>query len=230
MQKKWFLVFLGLLCNQLYSQNLTVKDSTVVDSLYREDQFYFGLTYNTLQNKPSGFSQSGFSTGLSIGFLRDMPINKARTKAVATGVGFSYNTYNHNLLVSETEDGIQYQILEDVSYDKNRLTIMNVEVPLELRWRTSTPQSHRFFRLYTGIKLSYSIYNRSLFKGEETIKILNNSDLSKFKYGVYVATGYNTWNFYAYYGLTPLFNSEATINGDAIDFNSLQFGLMFYIL
>jgi hypothetical protein len=28
-----------------------------VDSLYREDQFYLGLNYNTLLNKPVGISQ-----------------------------------------------------------------------------------------------------------------------------------------------------------------------------
>ena len=39
---------------------LTQKDTTFytkVDSLYREDQFYFGLTYNLLRQKPQGFSQ-----------------------------------------------------------------------------------------------------------------------------------------------------------------------------
>jgi hypothetical protein len=40
-----------------------------IDSLYREDQFYFGFTYNTLQEKPSGLSQKKFSVGLSAGFL-----------------------------------------------------------------------------------------------------------------------------------------------------------------
>ena len=58
-----------------------------LDSLYREDEFYFGITYNYLQNAPSGFSQTGFSTGINLGFLRDMPINKTRTIAIAAGFG-----------------------------------------------------------------------------------------------------------------------------------------------
>lgn len=229
MQKR-FLFFALLLFIQGFSQDLTEKDSTVIDSLYREDQFYFGLTYNMLQNKPGGLSQSGFSNGLSLGFLRDMPVNKARTYAVALGVGVAYNSFNQNMLVSQDADGYHYQILDGVSYDKNRLTTFNIEVPLELRWRTSTPQSHRFFRLYAGIKLSYSVYNRSVFKGEETIKVVNNPDLSKFKYGVYLATGYNTWNFYVYYGISPLYNSDAKIDGETITMNTVQLGLMFYIL
>jgi hypothetical protein len=38
-----------------------IKDSAVkVDSLYREDQFYFGFTYNTLQQKPAGYHKVSF--------------------------------------------------------------------------------------------------------------------------------------------------------------------------
>jgi hypothetical protein len=37
--------------------------------LYREDQFYFGFTYNTLQ-KPAGVSQDKFSAGFQAVFER----------------------------------------------------------------------------------------------------------------------------------------------------------------
>jgi len=39
-----------------------------VDSLYREDQFYIGFTYNSLFNKPAEVSQNKFSSGFSGGF------------------------------------------------------------------------------------------------------------------------------------------------------------------
>ena len=45
------------------STNTTI---TVIDSLYREDQFYIGLTYNLLQKRPKGVSQNSFSSGLSL--------------------------------------------------------------------------------------------------------------------------------------------------------------------
>jgi hypothetical protein len=64
-----------------------------VDLLYREDQFYFGFTYNTLQQKPQGIANK-FSAGLSAGFLRDMPINKDRTHA-SSGLGFTYNNFKN---------------------------------------------------------------------------------------------------------------------------------------
>ena len=64
------------------------------DSNYREDQFYFGLTYNSFNNTPENFNQTGFSPGLKVGFIRDFPINLQRNIAIGVGVGYAYNTYS----------------------------------------------------------------------------------------------------------------------------------------
>ena len=203
-----------------------------IDSLYREDQFYFGFAYNVLQNKRRGVSQDGFSTGLHLGFLRDMPINKNRTFAVAAGLGLAYQAYNQNLLISNTDEGFSYTVIEsDVSFRKNQFSFVNVDLPIEVRWRTSTPDSHKFFRLYSGFKLSYMIFNNSRFISDSgDIKINNNKQFNAFQYGVYLATGYNTWNFYAYYGFNTIFKSEAKFDGRPMELSTLNLGLQFYIL
>ena len=59
------------------------------DSNYREDQFYFGLTYNSFTNTPENFNQTGFSPGLKVGFIRDFPINLQRDIAIGIGLGLS---------------------------------------------------------------------------------------------------------------------------------------------
>lgn len=208
------------------STNITVK---VIDSLYREDQFYIGLTYNLLQNRPSGLSQNSFSSGLHIGFLRDIPLNKRRNHAIAIGLGYSMNDFRQNLKITELDGKFNYEI--DNDFDKNKIALHYVELPIELRWRTSTIQSHRFWRIYTGFKLSYLFLNKSKFVGPETTyKYFGNDDFNKFQYGAYISFGYNTWNFHAYYGLNSLLKSEAKLDGKSIDMNTLNIGLMFYIL
>ena len=203
-----------------------------VDSLYREDQFYFGFAYNVLQNKPRGVSQDGFSTGLHFGFLRDMPINKNRTFALAAGLGLAYQAYNQNLLISDIDTDFTYTVIDsDISFKKNQFSFINLDLPIEVRWRTSTPESHKFFRLYTGFKLSYMLFNNSRFiSNSGDIKINNNKQFNAFQYGVYLATGYNTWNFYAYYGFNTIFKSEAKFDGVPMEFSTLNLGLQFYIL
>jgi hypothetical protein len=202
-----------------------------IDSLYREDQFYIGITYNTLQQKPAGLSQNKFSTGLSLGFLRDMPVNKGRTIAIASGLGLTYNNYNQNLAITETDGIPVYSIIDSKTvFNRNKFSQLLIDVPIEFRWRTSTYESHKFWRIHGGVKFSYLLYNKSIFDGDQGKKIVtSNKDFNKLLYGTYIAAGYNTFNVYAYYGLNSLFKS-AKINGEDITMSSFNIGFIFYIL
>lgn len=215
-----------------FSQEATPEESPVkIDSLYREDQFYISVSLNSLQNKPIGLTQDKFSPGFTFGFLRDMPINKKRTFAIAPGLGFSFNNYNQNLAITKSNEIPVYTVLDsDVAYSKNKFSQLLVEVPLELRWRSSTYESHKFWRIHGGFKMSYLLYDKSVFQdGQGKIVISNNKDFNKLQYGAYIASGYNTINVYAYYGLNPLFQSAKT-STESIDMNSINFGVIFYVL
>jgi hypothetical protein len=221
--------FIFLSFFSVFSQS--VPDFEAVDSLYREDQFYIGVTYNTLQNRPIGVTQNNFTPSFSIGILRDMPINKARNKAIAAGLGYSLNSYNQNLLISENNGNRQYSVIQDGTlFDKNKLTLHSIDIPIEYRWRTSVPETHKFWRIYTGLKLSYLFNTQSNYEDSQTsYTVTGNPDINKFQYGTYLSVGYNTVNFNIYYGLNPIFKS-AELNGRAIEMNTLNFGFMFYIL
>jgi hypothetical protein len=210
---------------------LPETNKVLVDSLYREDQFYFGFTYNAIAYLPADASQTKFSTGIQLGFLRDMPINKNRTIAFASGLGLAYNTYIQNIAIVKTDNTYTYSIIDsDTGYNTNRFSQLSVEVPLEFRWRNSTPENHKFWRVYTGMKLGYLLNDRYVYKTDSGKTILkNNPDFNQFLYGIYLASGYNTFNFYVYYGLNKIF-TNATVDGNTINSRALQIGLMFYIL
>ncbi|WP_338140825.1 porin family protein [uncultured Flavobacterium sp.] len=204
-----------------------------IDSLYREDQFYFSVTYNLLTQIPQGLKQNKFSAGLSSGFLRDMPLNKKRTFAIAAGLGLSYQNYFQNLTISKTPDGSRaYEVSDYNDITSNKYRQYLVDLPIEFRWRNSTYESYKFWRVYAGIKLSYVISNKSVLdNGEATYSVKNNPDINKFQYGVYLATGYNTWNVYINYGLNTLFKKDLkTTSGQNINVQTLNAGLIFYIL
>jgi hypothetical protein len=225
-----FLLFIAL---NVFSQETKLPAPMIaVDSLYREDQFYVSFSYNILLNRPDGISQNKFSSGFAGGFLRDMPINKKRTIAIASGIGVSYNKYFQNLVIAKSNEIPVYNpISPGVNYSKNKFDQVFIDVPIEFRWRTSTPESHKFWRIYSGVKLSYLVANKSRYVDDKyNIKVTRNDDFNKFQVGTYLVWGYNTWNFYGYYGLTPLFGSNAKVNNEAVEFNTLNFGLMFYIL
>ncbi|MBP4138748.1 PorT family protein [Flavobacterium sp. P7388] len=207
------------------------KPVVKIDSLYREDQFYFSLIYNSIMKSP-GMAQDRFSAGLSLGVLRDMPINKARTFAVATGLGLSYKNYYQNLAITGTKDAPEYNVVSYNDISTNKFYSYLVDVPIEFRWRNSTPESYKFWRIYGGLKLSYVLQSKSVFKGlvDQNVKIVNNKDVNRFQYGAYISTGYNTWNLYACYSLNSLFKSSARTPTEQVDIRTLSMGLIFYIL
>ena len=226
--------FLFLFVFPVFSQENTSTENisnAKIDSLYREDQFYFNLTINSLQNKPVGLRQDKLSSGFSAGFLRDFPLNKKRTFAIAPGLGFTFNNFNQSLAVTELNNNLFYTIIDsDTEYRKNRFSQFLVDVPIEFRWRTSTYESHKFWRIYGGVKLGYLIYDNSVYEDAQgKIVVANNKDFNKFQYGTYISVGYNTINVYAYYGLNSLFKSAKT-NTESIEMNTLNIGIIFYIL
>ena len=216
-----------------YSQEETFSIDTLhveIDSLYREDQFYAGLNYNSIVKKPSGLTQEKISFGFSAGFLRDMPINKARTVAIATGIGFTFNNYLQDMAITGTNENAVYTI-QTSGFDKNRFEQFRVELPLEFRWRKSTSQEFQFFRIYGGFKLSYLLLDKSVFDdGNDKIVIKNNKDFEDFLYGVYLSLGYSAFNLQIAYNFNSLFKSSAQIDSTPITMNALNLGIVFYIL
>lgn len=227
-----FLIF-TLFTTLTFAQEITSK---IVDSLYKEDQFYIGTTYNLLGNKPkdAGLKQNSFSLGFHLGFIKDMPINKRRNKAFGIGLGYSTNSYIQNMLIQQDNAGnYSYSIIDDdaVSYTKNKFSEHILEVPIEYRWRTSTTTTYKFWRIYTGIKFGYVFANRSKFKGSlGELKYNNIEEYNDFQYGLTLSVGYNTWNVFMYYGLNPIFSDAAQLDGENLDTNAVKIGLMFYIL
>ena len=218
----WLLVFFS------YAQE---KDRKLpVDSLFREDQFYFSVTYNLLRNIPDGYSQYSFSSGLTFGFLRDMPFSKNRDWSIGLGLGYSYNDIKHNLKIADIASSGNYEYSIDDSYDKSKLRLHYLEFPVELRWRNASYESHKFWRIYTGFKVSYLFASKSIFESNtEKYSIKNSKELTNWQYGPYLSVGYNTINLYAYYGLKSNFDNVKIGNND-VGLNSFNVGFIFYIL
>ncbi len=210
------------------------KSDSIVDENYREDQFYLSVTYNLLGRKLDGVSQSGFSSGFHFGFIRDMPINTKRNIAIGVGLGLSTNSYNQTLLISEDNGVTNYTILDDdTTFSKNKFTTYLLEMPIEFRWRTSTSTDYDFWRIYTGIKLGYVLYNSSKFDGSPNdIKLSNIDDFNKLQYGLTLSAGYSNVSFHFYYALNSIFDSNAKLSttNQSIDMNVVKIGLIFYIL
>jgi len=232
--KQVYFIIVGLFMSlPSLAQDRNGHVTEVIDSLYREDQFYIGLTFHLLRDLPESVSQSGFSGGLHLGFIRDFPLNKRRNIGLGAGLGWSVNSFGQELFIGEdSNNNTVFRNLnsEGIDYKSNRFTTQLIEVPIEFRWRTSTPDSHKFWRVYTGLRLGY-IYNfQSTFKqvGNQVIQT-DVPELDRFRIGTTLSFGYNTFNLHVYYSLNPFFKDAKLGNSD-IGITTFKVGLMFYIL
>lgn len=209
----------------IYSQE------TLVDDRYLEDQFYIGLGFNFLLDKPSNVEQRSLSYNLQAGFIKDIPLNQRRNFGLGLGVGYATNSYYSNIVASKTDDIITYDIVSTSEFKRNKLETHAVELPLEIRWRTSTADDYKFWRIYAGAKLGYVFSGTSRLVTEMNTLRFSNSDINEWQYGLMLNFGYNTWNIHAYYSLNPLLKDGTLLdNGEAIDIRTLRIGVIFYIL
>lgn len=229
--KRCLLVILCLVSAKIVLAQ-TLNDSIAVDDRYLEDQFYIGITYNFLLEKPDEVDQSNLSYGLQLGFIKDMPLNSKRTVGLGLGLGYGVYSYYSNLQAVELQEGFEYLIIDDdTDFKRNKLESHMVEMPFEFRWRSSDAVSYKFWRVYAGVKMGYALGSRSKLVPEEGQKTsFYNTDIRKFQYGLTFNFGYNTFNIHAYYSLSNLFNDDVYLDGTAIDFKPLRLGIVFYIL
>ncbi|ASV29528.1 porin family protein [Maribacter cobaltidurans] len=224
-----FLLFLSCYfsCLSQDSSSNEVSDN----QRYFEDQFYLGITYNFIRKRPDDLNQRNLSYGLQGGIIKDIPLNKGGTRALAVGLGLALNTYYSNLVVRELSNGFSYDIGGLVGgFKRSKIETHLIEFPLEFRWRNSTPSDYKFWRIYAGVKFGYVVGARSKLVTSDYKDGFFNSDVNRFQYGPTFNVGYNTFNVHIYYSLTDLFSDKALLNNESIGLKALRVGLIFYIL
>ena len=214
-----------LLSFSLYPQ----KDSLLLGDRYAEDQIYASISYAQFYDQPSSISKSGFSFALSSGFIKDFILNKKGNFSFALGLGYGFDSFNHELKLEKLNNSIVFS--SDNSIADNAFTSHNLEIPLEIRWRTSTAKKYDFWRIYAGIKFLYNISNQFKYTDANAMPFVfkNIESYRKLQYGLTLSAGYDEFNINVFYGLTPVFEN-AKINGEQINTKILKFGLVFYIL
>ena len=222
-RKKFFFLFLLLFLNQLsFTQSNKSKED------YREDQFFFGSSY-FIQTQPiDEFKQNGFSGNFQFGFIRDFPLNDSSTKAIGIGFGYERNFFTSNIQPVESNSNIDYRIVVSRFLEsKNKISFSSLVIPLEYRWRRSSIDQYKFWRIYSGFKLkkNFPLYSDPSYGSEITI-----DDIEDWTTSIYINAGYNTWNISLEYDLNPLLKNKKTTNGENLNISFFRLGLVFYLL
>lgn len=216
------------------SQETTTQKK--IEDRYLEDQFYVGIGYNFLVDKPEPVIQRNLSYNLQLGVIKDVPLNKNRNFGLGIGVGYATNSYYTNVVALELEQGVVYRLpMGDEGFDRSKFETHALEFPFEIRWRTSNPVDYKFWRIYAGFKAEYLFSRRSKlvaqdlgeFDGNTTF---SNPNIGQWQYGIMLNFGYNTWNLHLYWTLSDFLDENALFENQVLTLTPLRIGVIFYIL
>ena len=203
---------------------------------YLDDQLYIGFTYNILTAMPDDVKNYSFSNTLSLGYIRDIPLNKRRNIGLGAGLGVGFHTYYTNVAMDCDEMGEwNMSILENGEYLSNRFSLQTLDIPIQVRFRGSTAEKYNFWRVYAGVTFSWIYKNSTTYKNELVkLRYYDIPYLNEWLYTANLQVGYGKFTVKVDYTLGSLFKKkyagETLPVKELSNMRSCNVGLLMYIL
>ncbi len=200
--------------------------------MHPTDRFIVTLFTDIWQDTPDQMELKTIQRGISINALQDMPLWRTNF-SIAAGLGFtSHNLYSdHFYLFNTYENRFDFYPIP-YSYEKNKISLNYMEVPVQLRYRTR--DLNRTFRIYAGMKAGYLVNAHTKYVGKMTfsgpggIQFLNDDEagetttmerttkikthklrnINNLRVGLSAMVGYRSVNLYIYYPITNIFDDN----------------------
>ena len=170
---------------------------TADHSLVLPDDIYY-MTLHSSKSNCFNFNISQQSLGLTRHF------------GVVTGLGFNWNNYrfdgNNNIL--KGPDGVIEELPEVDALDKSKLSTIYLTVPMMLELQI--PADNHYINLAGGFigAVKLGSHTKMVFQDKDKVKSHGDFSLNMLRYGATARVGYQSFQLYATYYLTPLFKSD----------------------
>lgn len=216
------------------------KDEKVkpIGQLEQADRIVIDIFSDIWMDVPSdtAITPKTINRGSNIYLFRDMPMGKSNF-SFAVGLGISaHNLYSDAVPVKETTITYDSLGVPEVNYTgntvfekipeeinsttievkNNKLTVVYLDLPLELRFRANNEESK--FKFAIGFKGGYMLSNHTKYHGNDYTNTDNGDDLKlkeykilnieTYRFGPTFRIGWGWFNFSAYYSLSPLFKKN----------------------
>jgi hypothetical protein len=224
--KKHILIFalLTTVCFNTFAQD-TEDDEKVIhtkrSSIFHRKDFglYLGLNnvseatnFPELQNTQSRF--------VALQWRKNHRLITGSKVDLALGAGYeiAWNNlmFNDNINVLRKSDGTTAFVDAGRNYEKSKLTVFNLNVPLMLQFGFKESDWRLGLGGYVGARLDSYAKTKDNENGTERVRGAYN--LNKFRYGVAAEMGRSNLVIFARYDLTPLFNNTNPVNGNVVSF------------
>ncbi|MBO3700776.1 outer membrane beta-barrel protein [Roseivirga sp. E12] len=175
---------------------------------------------NSWSSAPTDVSLNSFqSKTVNLTYYYDLPIgNNGFT--FTPGIGLSLERYSleNNFTFTSSVDAnsvrsvaatdINSLVSNPISFDKSKLALHYLDIPLELRYYKSKNQYNRGFRAALGIKAGvlYSTFTKYRYEDRggdnRTVKDRQDLGFNRFRYGIQGRFGWGGLSFFGFYELS----------------------------
>jgi len=213
-------IMIAVVSNFITAQNIIIPDS---NSTYDEvsklnispikfSSNYFVLTYINFTST-SEYIKLRSSRNREFSYYSLIPLLKNHKK-FNISLGLNVDWFNISSKMKVTS------MLPDTSYDKNKMVLTYLNIPLELKFKFS-----HAINLGIGFKGGLLLYADNKYKlGNTKGKIQLESGITKWDYGTYINIGWKFLSVFGSYNINSLFNST-----NAPDINTWSIGLAIMI-
>ncbi len=146
-------------------------------------------------------------------FEKNMHIYKNYINLV-TGLGFGFNSYQFKNKTTLNGDSSYTSFTNNpaISYDKNKLKMSYIQMPLMLEFNTSNSR-HKTFHLAAGVLAGYKLTSKTkqiytLNGGNYEVIKKDDYNINPFKLDATVRVGYGDFTLFGTYALTTLFEKN----------------------
>ncbi len=174
------------------------------------DRLVLDVFHSFWMNMPKEVDHMKFDPGFNVSAIWDFRM-KRKDLAIGLGVGVTYHTQYSNALLRYDKDNdiMKYYLLPaNINYKRLKMNYLNVNIPLEFRYRHSCG-----FKFSVGARVGLIAEISQKYKGDDpsnpsdTLMVKNLHVMNKMKYNVdvYARIGWKFVSAYYSFQVTPLF-------------------------
>uniref|UniRef100_UPI0040578931 porin family protein n=3 Tax=Roseivirga sp. TaxID=1964215 RepID=UPI0040578931 len=229
--RKFGLLLVGnlMLCYAVMAQRPDLPGSLIVD-----------LGVNSWSSAPTDLKLNGFqSKTVNIIYYYDLAIgNRGLTFTPGIGLGLEKYSFEDDKTLTSTVNNSNVRSIavsnlsavfpQANSFDKSKLGLNYLDVPLEFRYYTSKDNLSRGFRVALGAKVGvlYSSFTKAKFEDNAAdrrmVKDRQDLGFNRFRYGIQGRIGVGGFSIFGYYELSDKFD-RAPAGG--LDTKTLTLGI-----
>lgn len=187
-------------------------------------QLLFDFGFNNWFDEPTGAELNWFqSKTVNMTYYYDLPIGNGGW-TITPGLGMSWEKYsfdNNTTLVSSVVNDqriirvtdLNDEFGDNLSFDKSKLGLFYIDLPLEIRWYAKRNQYSKGFRVGFGGKVSYMYSSFTKLKFEDVledprmIKDRQKLGFDRLRYGLQLRAGWGGFGVFAFYELSDKFKN-----------------------